>query len=1518
MSGMIEGTPDIDDSGDARPQAEVAAEALESTAKAGDPVVETLPRQGSAESPSESSREVEEASTPPSGPASSGAASSTDLLSETVANLKTDSKRPASPLPGSLFERREKEGDRQVAADRKFTMTGSRLHPVPVESLKRVERLYRPPPTIERFHTSQRTGRQFCPEKRILLIAGPMNSGRYSSALWLGLEALKTAGSRACFEYRVEVSLFDELLDHVEQRGPAAYIVQNAIPLGPQWEAFSDEHLKLLASQLKTTHSYLLLTCPLDIDGRCRHAESVEFLDVGIPEDVRPVYLHKVVEGYLRYYDQGEDASMYGIDLDEELHQAIQELEASQDESHRISGRLTTPPQVDVFFRRLLGRGLSRAADGKPGPAILKLAEEVASASRQAVRQWFLDLPLNHKLYALLIGLFPRINRFLLDELYANVVQSLRQEGVRLYDFREDNVESLFEALHVIPSVAGETLELEDRYAREIQQQLVNYYHLLWSAIPVAREWIKQFKHPDQWELRQNLGRGIGRMGIHQWPKLVYELHEMAEGDGYVAAVAGYALQGIIDLGREQRDLNRLGYVLGLFHQWARSDDPNHVWTAAAAAWRCYPGLARLEREEAVQGLPAMLPTGSSDRASEVATPAGERSEMASMSAADAIQQLELVLEAIAVAIARMTDPEVCWMCRSSLIAAVSHIFDQEPDRAVRLLCRWMNGGTPPADDANLSWEDAQDAGREEKREVAGRPSRTAEVEAVLAASSDSRQPEAKTEEDATQADGDAEDAEDTPGDGSKPSSAERDQVLRPFALIHFGLATSIDLLDRHRKPERMEARKHGALLRLIRPILHLTDDDLDETAAGDDFQHQYGEVQQVVDRLMEVVRGWLTNEQWDERVYGELLRALNRSRLGPRRRFCRNLTNYWLKNDRPRIRQIAEALLARAQIIDGMAVDAPGGSCGVLCLDGSLAARFNDTGPDAGFQLYERLRAQSDLTVAVLGHLRPLARPGDDLSHDQFRATRSLPRLLLPLLEQTVPERTHYVLVLAWGALHDLTDIADPSFADWWDKLLLRTTEQRAGESKDWLGVLLIQPLNHFHSEKERRRIQDDVNGILQRSLALRTAEQWRQVMQPHLPPDMPLTPSSVQQHLSGLSQQLDHIPDATQGGDLARRIGCGILWLAAWNARAAVELLETWIAAPQEAPQPPLGCSYTLMILKILLSRPVPRPTPARKEPAEPSEFRGFRRRDASADTQQTDTRPASDPRVPAPAPPLPPVEEYGVLLRLAPLLASAGYGHGVARLLEWVRCWVHDPAWGRRFADQRAGGELFQMLDKSPRQWQLALLHRFQEWEEPREHWGEQMAPPQARHLAAALRRYLLVGPPKTLPALLPDEGLLVILIDTALPESTRRRRYAKIAEKMLQQFAKRSREFPKLRIAVYRLGERAPAVVPGERASADTIVPPPLPASPRLAAPLLEDLPQAQVHRIVLFADRLPHDAAEWLGDWKTNATIYSDSRKTFPQESAWERVGPLKKPPAAAAKEIIERITTFLRGTADED
>lgn len=1173
---------------------------------------------------------------------------------------------------------------------------------------------------------------------------------------------------------------------------------------------------------------------------------------------------------------------------------------------------------------------------------------------------------------------------FSLDELIRNSRLQVKPDNSLRFSCplsRRETVRQLPNYQHLLWSLAPKICQWIEAAAEREHRQFGNQ--------DVGQVFIGEKLTDAAWRFRATLGQGLGKIGISQWSKLVSHLNQFAQDDRHpVAAVPGYALRAAIDQLIQSEALDELQQVPDLLLMWAKNANPRFRWAALGAVWRCYPslvrGLNRVDQEE------SETPRSNKEKEQfrQIQNALNQLDDVLE-NAAERIFTVDLVTtdevhpesglprrfhhnhEALLRALSEMfkCDPDrvtdlICrWIgATTPQPDEIEDNADNEPEAeeadgpsaiAESVPNTKQKSGEKIPLEEPIDEHDLPEENPSENDELQGPgPQQEQELAAALpdqdiqapADEERNEEPQEKPQTEPVEEQNKNTEAENSEAEteDSQPVQAGEEQttkiqnvgdptnapsiheILQSVAAFHFGVVIAYRLFSQYRDPQRMLDRTHMPLLRLIEPLLSMSEEkfSFEESA----YDTQYGSAQAAIDHLLEVVAEWLQQESWESRIVSMLTRALNRSRLGPRNRFCRHLTNNWLDDSRPRLREVAARLLARAVVVNGSPVDPPGKAGGLLVLESELGL-MRLGGVLVSSQYFHWLNAQVELRIGYLGVNRWFESPRTLETSPEFRLDREPPLLLVPLIEQVNFQETTFALILTNRPPCDVNDLLHPPFEGWGSKIIVDTT---APQAADILPVLVNLPvylheahglrnIESYTNESARDRIRANVDKLLLRIHSERSAEEWNHLMRDYLPlaSDADIQDEIIRDWIETLAAGLDE-EKPSEPIDPARLISSGIQWLFARNPHMAVKLLVDWMDWPDDSSILSLSRSFSLVLLNLVCAIPVELPGEHQQEEfnpglTSPEEYERLKK--------EWDNRETTSATV------LPAITQYDALLQLGPALVRSEDFHGFKQLLRWVRRWIHDPKWSERFraSFQRPGGnELCETLREIPPfpDWRLRTARMLEEWNAPLASIGETEAPQAAKDLSALLKFRLLLGPQKPRPTFDEGDRVLVLLVDAGRINSVERRRNAQTATRLLRQLADlKKNHCPNLKTVVYRLGREEPAVSPGEMIRFDQLLPAELPEPASLMAPIIEQLPIERATTTVLIANRPPLDWQDCQADLlatRAHGVIFTRVPESF-SGSPWEVCSSVRRNPHQAAEWILSRVRPRLeRGSYDNE
>jgi len=279
----------------------------------------------------------------------------------------------------------------------------------------------------------------------------------------------------------------------------------------------------------------------------------------------------------------------------------------------------------------------------------------------------------------------------------------------------------------------------------------------------------------------------------------------------------------------------------------------------------------------------------------------------------------------------------------------------------------------------------------------------------------------------------------------------------------------------------------------------------------------------------------------------------------------------------------------------------------------------------------------------------------------------------------------------------------------------------------------------------------------------------------------------------------------------------------------------------------------------------------------------------------------------RVYAQCDPVPSVQSHAALLELAPLLAEQGWD-GAEAVLYAARHWGEQPEWLERLFTRSDGnlGELVQLVDAVLPESHDVLADTLKGWLAAE---NDKAAPGSIVKMAERLQLRMALGTRTPLPDLPEDHTYGLIIVDASSHNRRARNRLAKLASNVIKGLNERNQET--LHLLVYRMGQDYPVAGPGEKPSADALIPSGSSPRPRLMGPLLEVHSVQQVSFVLLLTNGSVIDAEDWHDThWIERIRVYSDVDR-----SVWFRTDSLipRQSELEEAEQVIIRNLEQRRG-----
>jgi len=612
-------------------------------------------------------------------------------------------------------------------------------------------------------------------------------------------------------------------------------------------------------------------------------------------------------------------------------------------------------------------------------------------------------------------------------------------------------------------------------------------------------------------------------------------------------------------------------------------------------------------------------------------------------------------------------------------------------------------------------------------------------------------------------------------------------------------------------------------------PLLDLIPAFLANTTAS-------SKVSQELFSSLAMLLGW---KSWRAKIGATLLEAANRGPGRVRKTLREALSRYWLTNRSPKAQEIARSIIARSLAMDGILTDRPVlGRC-ILVVDPEIYTK-QVAGPPRSRDEKEKAKKAEETAVRRQGGILYLQGvieahmqvstvlvDEDGISHSgeggKLSLDAAIPRhgLIMPGFEQMLGEGVRLVLVVTRGPIVDLADAFELTSTS--HKILVAVS----CELDIPLGVELVKTSREL-SREDLERIEESLQRVWSTTLLKLEAREWLPLLaQMGVGPEALKTPEVW---LDANAKRLSDDADASEEADLAKKILCVLFWLAWRDLREGLAVAGRWLDRRDEGNFHAMGAAFGRALFRVATD--VPRAWP---------------------------------------------VEKAMLLFdRLALPLANSGKD-GIDAVLSAVERWLTEPEFVASLAGdvQRGRGRLLR--------------------------WAEQVVPERAEVFAADLDRLghsiekedlgslgeamestferfhirFKVGQPGRLPELKEGQRYAIIVHDNAQEQQSR---WASIACDL---FKRLNRDGEDLRPLLFRLGERWPAWVAGDRN--------PLPAElgfreaglSRLLGPLLDSGLSPEPTAFLLVLSEKPWiDGEDWVEtSWRGRIFSY----RRFAQE-----------------------------------
>lgn len=487
-------------------------------------------------------------------------------------------------------------------------------------------------------------------------------------------------------------------------------------------------------------------------------------------------------------------------------------------------------------------------------------------------------------------------------------------------------------------------------------------------------------------------------------------------------------------------------------------------------------------------------------------------------------------------------------------------------------------------------------------------------------------------------------------------------------------------------RPPRLTVERHLPLLELIAPAL--------------------GADRSVLRELLAALHQWTLANGWDRRVHRALLQAVAQVSFTERQWLVKLLGELWAGAEAP-VAAIASSVIARARLIDGLAVEVSGGDPVVMLLDSSYGARRERARRDHIARLTAtELAAAAPVIHGVLGRStwRAAAVPAE---------SDHAPLLAVPVLEALGAPHGSIVILIAAGPILDLEDLGQ---SPWAGRVLLASLDASGLTPAIPDGVARLELSPAQRPDQVAALLVEAALRQLAQSLASRDAGAWWRKVGPDLGLEI-AGRAAAGSRLEALVTALDEPPAAPQIDPL-RQIITAFCWQSAVHLPSCVDILLAWLANDDERHRMAGGAAARALFYLY-----------------------------GSA------------------APP-PPVASHAALLRLAAPLAHQGRASALAVLFA-ARRWASNRQWARRLVSSPDSdpAELFQMIAGLSPTERRQLPPLLTEWSQPIAGEGAGPAPEHLVHLGESLMLHLGRGEGPGLPNLAAGQSYGLLVIDAS---------------------------------------------------------------------------------------------------------------------------------------------------------
>lgn len=598
----------------------------------------------------------------------------------------------------------------------------------------------------------------------------------------------------------------------------------------------------------------------------------------------------------------------------------------------------------------------------------------------------------------------------------------------------------------------------------------------------------------------------------------------------------------------------------------------------------------------------------------------------------------------------------------------------------------------------------------------------------------------------------------------------------------------------------RLIVERHEPLLRLVAPMLGADADAIRE--------------------LLSVLRHWIHQEEWAPRVLQALLDTAARVSPAHRLRLIDLVAEEWA-DEGMAVAAVAQRVVARARHIDGVPADVPASTGALILVDSTRPARRQRMiGARLARHVSLDLAAVSPAALGALGFAQSLG-SSDEQSPRAVLAPTETPRLATPVVEALADHEQILVLLLTWGKIIDLDDLHE---GPWAEHVLVGALAHNPALPE---GVAHITLTDWRSLRQAATSISSTATTQMVRALACRDAASWWRRVGPWLgleSPDLHEIDRKLVQWLTNLRDR-----SVTPPEDPLRAIIATCCWFATADTAACVDRLTQWLLSDDDSAHLAGGAAARALFYLF-----------------------------------------GSVPHVP-------PLNSHEALLKLVVPIAAHGWPSAHAVLFA-ARRWVRERSWLERLIDPPDGtaAEILRLIDALSGEDRRQLTRLLESWDASLSGDDPDSTPSNVKRLREQLALRIALGSGRPLPPLTAGQRYGVVVVDTSIARRPLRRSMAQVASAAVQEIRKKYSD-GSTQLLLFRLGQQTPLAGPTERPAVDLIAPPDIALPPRLLGPLLSRLPAEQVRFVVLISPVPAHDEEDWYElPWAERLHIYREA------------------------------------------